>query len=225
LNALLISALFFALLDWIAVARARRRLEYVAKPAALIFLILWFLLAAPTPKPFIVLAFSLGLIFSLAGDIFLMFSAAHFIKGLIAFFLAHLAYLAAFNAQGPLLEARSMLIALAIAALVYPIIRRVVQALRGSGRRSLVLPVQLYAVVLSLTFWSTAVTLLRPAWPRSAATLAALGGALFFLSDALLAWNRFVRPLRAGRLINMISYHLAQASMAFAVLWFSSPGA
>ncbi len=215
-------ALLFALLNWFAVARHLIRLERVVKPATLALLTLWFWLAAPTlQQPFIV-AFIAGLLFSLAGDIFLLFPDAHFLKGLIAFFLAHLAYLAAFNPRGPWLEARTCWLAAGIAILAYFLTRRIVAGLQASGRDSLVAPVILYAVVLSLTLWSTLATLFRPEWPPRGATLAAAGGALFFLSDALLAWNRFVQPLRHGRLANMISYHLAQGCMAFGLLAFAA---
>ncbi len=215
-------ALLFALLDWYAVARRLTRLERAAKPAALALLALWFWLAAPTLQQSFMVAFAAGLLFSLAGDIFLLFPGAHFLKGLIAFFLAHLAYLAAFNPGGPRLEARTYWLAAGIAILAYFLTRRIVAGLRTSGRDSLVVPVILYAVVLSLTLWSTLATLFRPEWPPQGAALAAAGGALFFLSDALLAWNRFVQPLRHGRLANMVSYHLAQGCMAFGLLAFAA---
>lgn len=215
-------ALLFALLNWLAVARQMPRLERVAKPATLALLTLWFWQAVLPVQSASTIAFLAGLIFSLAGDVFLLFPDAHFLKGLIAFFLAHLAYLVAFNPGGPWLEARTTLLALAIALLAFFLTRRIVAGLRGSGRSSLVVPVILYAIVLSLTLWSTVATLFRPTWPLRGALLAAIGGTLFFISDALLAWNRFVQPLRYGRLVNMVSYHLAQGCMAFGLLAFAA---
>ena len=82
----------------------------------------------------------------------------------------------------------------------------------------MIAPVIAYAIVLSLTFWSAANTTSRPDWPPLAGFLALLGGALFFFSDAAIAWNRFVGPHPGGRLFEMITYHLAQISLSLAVL-------
>ena len=72
--------------------------------------------------------------------------------------------------------------------------------------------------VLALTFWSTLTTFWRPEWPGAAPWLAAVGGGLFFLSDSLLAWDRFVAPLPKGRFWTMITYHLAQMGLTLSVL-------
>ncbi len=40
---------------------------------------------------------------------------------------------------------------------------------------------------------------------------------LFFYSDAVLAWNRFVRPLRWGRVVNIVPYHLGQAILVLSL--------
>lgn len=43
--------------------------------------------------------------------------------------------------------------------------------------------------------------------------LAAVGALLFFASDSILAWRRFVTPLRWGGVAVMGTYHLAQACL------------
>ena len=40
--------------------------------------------------------------------------------------------------------------------------------------------------------------------------LAIVGAGLFYCSDALIAWNRFVHPQAHGRLAVIVTYHLAQ---------------
>jgi uncharacterized membrane protein YhhN len=40
---------------------------------------------------------------------------------------------------------------------------------------------------------------------------AVAGAALFYGSDALIAWNRFVRPVEWGPVGIMVTYHLGQA--------------
>jgi len=90
-------AAMFAVLDWIAVATNRRRLEYVAKPATMLGLVLWFATTLPAVPALAGTWFLLGMGIFLAGDIFLMMPPENFIKGLLAFLLGNIAYIVAFN--------------------------------------------------------------------------------------------------------------------------------
>ncbi|RMF46143.1 MAG: hypothetical protein D6755_07005, partial [Anaerolineae bacterium] len=67
---MLILSLLSAPLDWLAVARRWKPLEYVAKPAVMVFLLgyLWQRTHFHAPLGW----FALALVLSLAGDIFLM---------------------------------------------------------------------------------------------------------------------------------------------------------
>jgi uncharacterized membrane protein YhhN len=50
-------------------------------------------------------------------------------------------------------------------------------------------------------------------------SLVAVAGALLFLySDAILAWNRFVKPLPYGRLVNIVPYHVGEALLVLSLL-------
>jgi alkenylglycerophosphocholine/alkenylglycerophosphoethanolamine hydrolase len=217
---LLILFLIFALLNWIAVALEKRRLEYVVKPITLLLLILWFVSRSPRDIPPIGLWFLGGLAFSLAGDIFLMIPGDHFLKGLIAFLIAHISYVIAFNLAGPVLNWASLIIAFVVTVIAVLILRRLVFSMRTAGRTALITPVVIYAFFLGLTLWSATSTLLRPEWPRVAGWLTTVGGALFFTSDTALAWNRFVGPHIGGRTFEMIAYHLAQLFLSAGVLVF-----
>ena len=208
----------FAITDWYAVSTSNKRLEYLAKPATLLFLIAWFASLLPAPFPSMGIWFGLGLIFSLAGDFFLILPGDHFLKGLVSFLIAHIAYIIAFNLQGAVFKLLSILLAIGIVIIAGLIMRRIILALKTRGRTSMIAPLIAYAVVLCLTFWSAATTLLRPTWPALAGWSAAVGGALFFISDASIAWNRFVGPHPGGRLMEMISYHLAQVCLSVGVL-------
>ena len=48
--------------------------------------------------------------------------------------------------------------------------------------------------------------------------VALAGALLFFYSDALLAWNRFVKPLGWGRFVNIIAYHSGQALLVLSLV-------
>lgn len=205
-----------ALADWVLVGLARAGLRRVTKPAALALLIVWFAVEGGLQGAGI--WFGVGLVCSLAGDIFLLRSD-RFLVGLAAFFAAHLCYLAAFRAwQTPPGWPVGLLIV--VMAVGYLLQYRLV--ITGSGpkirRTRLFVPVALYGLVLSLMALSAMLTLLRPDWPLAAAALAAAGGALFFASDTLLAVRAYVRPLRYGDLAVMVTYHLAQGALASAFL-------
>ncbi len=88
-------AVLFAILDWIAVARKWQIVEYIAKPAVMVCLIAWLVMNSGMTVP--LLWFTIGLAFSLAGDVFLMLPKERFIPGLISFLLAHIAYIIGLN--------------------------------------------------------------------------------------------------------------------------------
>jgi len=215
---LMILSLVCAVVDWFAVSRDDRRTEYWAKPATLILLLAGFLWVAPQSGGALTAAFAVGLVFSLAGDVLLMVPGDRFIAGLVAFLLAHLAYIAAFNLAGPVLTAAGLLLALIVGVVAWQVLRRLTSAMAAGGRRKLIPPVLAYGVVLSLMTWSAVTTLLRPDWHGPARWLAAAGGCLFFFSDTALAWLRFVRALPGGRTLEMVTYHLAQYALSAAVL-------
>ena len=44
------------------------------------------------------------------------------------------------------------------------------------------------------------------------------GAALFFVSDALIGWIRFVGDVRGSRVIIIVTYHVAQAMLTLALV-------
>ncbi|MGE5138635.1 MAG: lysoplasmalogenase family protein, partial [Rudaea sp.] len=98
---------------------------------------------------------------------------------------------------------------------------RIRAGLMRSGHRPLIPAVLLYSLVISVMLWSAWATLFRSgaAWPLARQGLIALGASLFFISDSVLAWDRFVQRQAWGDLAVMVTYHLAQiafaASLAF----------
>jgi uncharacterized membrane protein YhhN len=85
INPLFWAAVVFQLQDWVATGFNWKLVRYITKPATLLILILWFVQIGGLEGR--LLWFGLGLVFSLAGDIFLMLPSRFFIGGLIAFLL------------------------------------------------------------------------------------------------------------------------------------------
>lgn len=196
----------FALADWWATWERRRQVRYVTKPAVLALLVV----IAATLEPFddtVRTWMVVGLVLSLLGDIFLLGDGkGPFIGGLTAFLLGHVAYVVAMQ-QAP----RSVpwtLIGLAIVLLsVATVGRRIVSGVAGLDEKELVPAVVAYLVVISAMVVSAFGT--KAPW-------AIVGAALFYASDATLAWNRFLEERRFGPLAVMVTYHLGQAGL---VVW------
>jgi len=217
--------LFFlvAAVDWLAIARGQKKLEYLAKPAAMLVLLgLLAWVGGFSSLP--VLCFALGIFFSMAGDICLMLAYAHlsdrwFFGGMAAFFLTHLAYIIGLNIPMPNVSGIwSLGLALVLAVSTARILRRILAGVRKKGLPRLERPVAAYGMLITLMLLSALLTLNNDTWKVFAAVLVAVGAILFYFSDIILAWNKFVDPIKHGRLANMILYHLGQAALVAGVI-------
>jgi uncharacterized membrane protein YhhN len=203
--------------DWVAVARKNRKIRAVTKPAVMVLLLAGYSLAGGWVGQGY--WFGLGFVLSLVGDIFLLLSPGYFIFGLAGFLLAHVFYIVGFNQGAPVITWGSLallLVFIAFDALGY---RRLQRALldQPNGRR-LRYPVAIYIIVITVMVLSAFSTLFRADWPQPAALLVSLGAMLFFVSDFTLANDRFAGPLKGGRVIVIVTYHLAQVLIASGVL-------
>ena len=224
---LFVSVLVAAGIDWLAVAKGWKKTEYIAKPATMLLLFGWLALAGGfgvTP----LICFGLGLLCSLAGDIFLMLSYARFsdrffLPGLAAFLLAHVAYIIGLNIPfGQASPGWAIGIGFILGLTAARLLQRIITGVRTKGLRRMVAPVVAYGTIITLMLLSALLTLYRADWTTSTSGLVSLGAILFYTSDVILAWNKFVRPIRNGRVINMAAYHLGQiALIAGVVLQFS----
>lgn len=189
-----------------------KEIELCTKPALLISLIVFFLFDTSKKKvgKFRNLIL-LGLVFSLGGDVFLMFQNLHngyFVAGLVSFLLGHLFYLWAFtitylnNHEIPLIKRQGwvMVLVLGYGIMFFREIKDHVGSLIGpvilytaAITLMLLMAVNRYGRVGKVSFW-----------------LIAAGAALFVASDSILAWNKFVHQLPYNHLLIMGTYGLAQ---------------
>ncbi len=205
---ILFLALLMALLDWIAVAKMWKQLETIAKPGVMIVLLAWLWLVSGFQGGLI--WFALGLLFSLVGDVFLMLPREQFIPGLVSFLLAHMAYVIGFTRSAPVFNPIALIPALLVSAVSVQMYRRIAAGLQSSGHAKLKIPVLVYTIVISLMLFAALLTLLRPDWSLETALLVSAGALMFYISDGILAWNKFVHPLRYGKLSIITTYHIGQ---------------
>lgn len=184
-------------------------LAFVFKPLTTVLILVW---AWPRGggQPRLAQRLKLGLLFSLAGDVFLLWPESGFLPGLLSFLIAHLLYIAAFCSQARL------------AARVWPFVVFGVIAAMVLGRlwpgvpTALQIPVLVYVACLA--------SMAAQAWvwwrgslggaDEAGARRAAWGGTLFVLSDALLAINKFAGPLPLAAVWVLSSYWAAQYCIA-----------
>jgi uncharacterized membrane protein YhhN len=191
--------------DWVAVARRDKRLEYLCKPATTAALVGVAATLDPSSgarRTAVVIA----LVLSLAGDVSLMLPRDLFVAGLGAFLLAHVGYVVGFRLDaGPASEL--LLPAAAVLVVIAAIGRPVLAGVRGTDP-AMVAPVAAYMLVIA----AMVTTALASGEP-----LAGAGAAVFMASDSLIAWNRFVRPLRWAPVAIMVTYHLGQTGIVLSL--------
>ena len=149
---------------------------------------------------------SLGLIFSLIGDVLLAWPGDLFVFGLGAFLVAHLAYLKAYLSDCRRLALLPLILALSVGAVLLGI-------LIGSGLGPLTVPVIVYGTAISAMVWR-ALARLGSDVPQRSALLAAGGAVAFVFSDSVIGINRFVSPFNAAPYIIILSYWLGQWGIA-----------
>lgn len=183
-------------------------LNFVFKPLTTILLIAWaWPRGARSPQqPWL----RAGLCLSLGGDIALLWPVAGFLPGLVCFLLAHLAYSVAFTRGGLRLWWPA---ALAYAAVAVGVLTQIWPGIAGPLRGPVLAYVLALAsmAVLAASRWQA---VRHDPVAGGLARWAALGGALFMLSDATLAINKFAGPLWLSGLWILLSYWLAQACIA-----------
>jgi uncharacterized membrane protein YhhN len=232
---LIVATLAAALGDWVAVARFAKPAEYVCKPLTLVLLIaaaFAFRTGAPATRwTFTILA----LVLCLVGDVFLMLPRDRFVAGLGAFLVAHVAYVIAFAvrvdasnprvadypAPGPFAATPWRMIVIAsvvVVAVAVPLFLRIRRGIVERGRDELVAPVAIYVLAIGAMVISALATLGRPSWTPECRALAIAGAVLFFTSDSLIGWTRFVRPHRWAPVAVMVTYHLGQVALVLGLL-------
>jgi uncharacterized membrane protein YhhN len=151
-----------------------------------------------------------GLGLSAMGDLSLVFPKG-FLAGLSAFLAAHLCYIGAF-AGSATTSPIGLLAAGVVAAVAAAMLARL-----WSHLDRVRWPVAGYVLVLSSLASVALVRALAPAAPPGAVA-AALGATAFFVSDGVLAFDRFVRRFRGAHALVMVTYYAAQMLIATSAL-------
>ena len=188
-------------------------LNYIAKPLLLISLIIFFWKQSSHLDYKLRRMIFFALVFSLLGDILLMFvnqSANFFIGGLVAFLIAHIFYVLVFlnqrnSSKNPFLFIGFILL---YGMLLFYFLK--------DGLGDMLLPVILYmTVILSM---ATTAYLRQGHVVKNSFILVFIGAILFMISDSILALNKFYQPLAFTNFSIMFTYAFAQLFIVFGLL-------
>ncbi len=176
---------------------------YITKPLTTLFIIAFPLRFPNKELKRYTNTITIGLLFCLIGDVFLL-KEAYFVFGLLAFLIGHLFFTYAFvNQQGfkwPLLSGIVLIfIALVVIGLCY------------SNLDSLLFPVLLYICVLVCMSWQGI------ALQQGGFNFRFTGWAVsfFLFSDGLIAINKFYSPVAFSGILILGTYWLAITLLAF----------
>jgi uncharacterized membrane protein YhhN len=193
-----------AVLDWIAVARRRERIELIAKPATLIALIGAATAAEPSQSGVHAWLIS-ALVLGLCGDVALMLehrikANGLFMLGLASFLVGHLSYIVAMLHHGTDKIGITLGLMLALTILSAFGYQVILGAFRQGGP-TLAVAVALYMAALG--------SMLVVGIGTSSLWIA-YGAIVFVASDLALGADRFVVEKPWSRLTVIITYHIAQ---------------
>jgi len=188
---------------------------WVAKPLTMVFILA--IAAQPSARTSDAYQGLLltGLLFSLAGDVFLMLPSDRFIAGLGSFFVGHILYIGAFGVDAGFAIALTREPAVFLGFLV---LGAAVYAYLWPRLFDMKIPVAVYVLAITAMAWQATVRWREVGPPEeSGALLACVGAVLFVVSDSALAVNRFRRPFAAAQAVVLGTYFLAQFLIALSV--------
>ena len=187
---------------------------FVKSAASLGFVLLAVSLQMSASEPYFTLIL-IGLCFALAGDVLLLFtgrSSGYLTGGAVCFLLTHITYFAAFITKTPL----SLYDAALFAALM--ILAIVLFSLRGVRLKKLRGGAVLYAAALCAMLARALSMLISRQTDETFAVFAALGAALFAVSDALLAFEAMGgRRANLAGTFSTFAYYSGQVLIALSV--------
>jgi len=189
-------------------AEGHRRLFLVAKPLTTVLIIAAAIIAeTPVPAAYKTLILA-GLLFSLVGDIALMFGEKWFTAGLIAFFAAQVLYIMAFKpGQEHPVSPGVLLPFLLFGLLMFRILAPTLGPMK--------FPVLVYIAAITVMAGFAAGRFIDRGGLRS--LLAFAGAVLFLVSDSVLAYDRFAKKVGAAEAIILGTYFPAQLLIALSI--------
>ncbi len=210
------SILFFVIVLFELVTGHTETLQmahYIAKPAIVMSLLFLFVKTSNLLNKSIRILTIMALVFSLFGDILLMFVAQSqhfFTAGLVTFLLAHIMYILVFLKHRK--KAHSV-VGFLVLLLIYAL---GLFYLLKDGLGEMLIPVIVYMIVI--LGMATTAFLRKNKVSRLSHNLVFVGAICFMVSDSILALNKFYQPIPFSNVSIMVTYALAQYLIVLGIL-------
>jgi uncharacterized membrane protein YhhN len=195
-----------------------QKLIYIFKPLSTTLVIIAAVLSLFVPEKYnlnYTLAIILGLFFSYGGDIALMFKSRRaFMMGLVLFLIAHVVYSSVFTVYSGFVkwDLISALILILLAIIIYFYLY--------SGLGKMKFPVLIYVLIISFMMNRAISTFSGKFFNETQAFIISIGAGLFYISDLILAINKFKKPFKNHR-ISLAFYYSGQLLIALSTGFFA----
>jgi uncharacterized membrane protein YhhN len=182
----------------------KRKWIFYAKPFIMPVLVAYYLLNTQPAHPIIIIA----MLCAFLGDFFLMWyeKRTYFLSGLLSFFVMQILYIAFINNNqlaGSILSVPNI-----IMACMYLLLGTIIFSLLVKHLSNLMIPVIFYILLLLSVSYFCFLNVMEH--KTEIAFVQYAGSLLFLISDTLLAFDSFRKPIRFGGIYIMISYIVAQ---------------
>ncbi|MED4015558.1 lysoplasmalogenase [Sutcliffiella cohnii] len=187
--------------------------KFIWKPGTMILIIILAITESGLSTTFSYWVLS-ALVFSLIGDIFLMLREKWFIHGLVSFLIAHILYIVGFIVSFSFTFSFNIfllvvaLILLAVILLAVILYFYLFPNVRKEGGKKLLFAVAFYIIIIT-TMVSLAI--------MTGTKILIAAAFLFFVSDAILAVNKFKVRFRLADYFVMSTYFTAQLLFAISI--------
>ncbi len=206
MNTYFIVVIFLLIVTSISAKQFRKaKLYMVVKPLTMLFIIALPLLDVREEYSTYAYLVITGLIFSLLGDLFLLYPKKYFNNGLYSFLVAHILYAFAFNQN---VSEYCFGVAAVIVVFVLVVTKYLAPKL-GAMKY----PVILYILVISAMLYSG----LNYDRQLLSITYVSIGAILYAISDTVLAFNKFYKKLSFAEPIILSTYFVAQLMFALTI--------
>lgn len=192
-------------------------LHYISKPLIVVSLLIFFFSQSQGFHKKLRTLMILALVFSLIGDIALLFddgNSNYFIIGLVSFLLAHVMYIAVFLRER---DSRKSPVGFVVSLFIYAAL---LFYMLKDGLGDLLLPVIIYMIVI--LSMSTSAFMRNKYTDITNYNWVFIGAMLFMISDSILALDKFYQTFKLSSISIMLTYALAQYCIVIGILKFNA---
>ena len=204
-NIFIIIISLLILLSIFAKQYGKQKFYIIVKPLTMLFIIAIPLLEVREEYSVYTYLIMTGLIFSLLGDLYLLFPDRYFNNGLYSFLVAHILYIFAFNQN---VNEYCFGITFPILLFIFFVMKYLSSKLGGMKY-----PVWIYIIVISIMLYFA----LNMDKQMGGITYISIGAILITISNTILVFNKFYKKIRLAEPIILSTYFIAQLLFAMSI--------